>query len=817
MIKNRTYTIENQLLNYELLSSYISLFWNDVFSPLVLKGADKHLMLMVKVSFDTPKFDYAYRSLGHLRCVNHNEQEQFTDYLSERLTYLNESYSSNSLNKIHFSYIVKDGLAPDNSRRLLQPITESNLNFHRFNNLELPVSMIPSDFGAIISISKHETFTRHIVTNGPRIYQIDVSLDELVNNVSILGSVQLNWVDTKLAFDVGFKREIGKSTKYFIDGVNVLNKHIHPARAFRKLQGDKYGSTAFVTMDIETINDNGNLIPYLICGYNGVKYITSYAHADPVLVQQELFSYFMDQLLSSSFSTSKLLIVYAHNLTGFDGIFLMKHLLSFGKVEPLLFNGKLKSIKLIIPGGRTVIFKDSYLLLPLSLRKRCLAFKVDLVKGYFPFNLTNIYYTGVFPKFEHWTDISLSEYTELSKTNKGKFWSFQQEAIKYCKLDCKCLYEVLIKFNKLIFNEFKVNIHKSPSLPALAMRIYKTQFMPLNSIYQILGKPEQNIRNSYSGGAVDVYIPHNRITAFIGNIESKFKQLFYYDVNSLYPTIMAKHLMPIGKPIKFVGDIRKMEPDAFGFFYCKITSPDNLNHPILQRRIKTSEGIRTIAGLGSWTGWISSLELDNAVKYGYQFEILNGYQFERGDLFSGYVNKLYQLRLQYPKPHAMNLIAKLLMNSLYGKFGMKLETTVVDIFDCSTPEGSKLFENALEAYGETIHDYINLDGCFVIVRDSRVDIKYSEDQDMYHGLEVNIAIASAITAAARVQMSVFKNNPLFNLYYTDTDSIVIDKQLPESMVGNKLGQLKLEHVVNRAVETYKFIILFYKRSIYFNK
>ena len=232
MIKNRTYTIENQLLNYELLSSYISLFWNDVFSPLVLKGADKHLMLMVKVSFDTPKFDYAYRSLGHLRCVNHNEQEQFTDYLSERLTYLNESYSSNSLNKIHFSYIVKDGLAPDNSRRLLQPITESKLNFHRFNNLELPVSMVPSDFGAIISISKHETFTRHIVTNGPRIYQIDISLDELVNNVSILGSVQLSWTDTKLTFDVGFKRDIGKSTKYFIDGVNVLNKQVLFSKAF---------------------------------------------------------------------------------------------------------------------------------------------------------------------------------------------------------------------------------------------------------------------------------------------------------------------------------------------------------------------------------------------------------------------------------------------------------------------------------------------------------------------------------------------------------------------------------------------------------
>jgi hypothetical protein len=30
MIKNQTYTISNQLLNYQLLSSYITMFWNEV-------------------------------------------------------------------------------------------------------------------------------------------------------------------------------------------------------------------------------------------------------------------------------------------------------------------------------------------------------------------------------------------------------------------------------------------------------------------------------------------------------------------------------------------------------------------------------------------------------------------------------------------------------------------------------------------------------------------------------------------------------------------------------------------------------------------
>ena len=358
---------------------------------------------------------------------------------------------------------------------------------------------------------------------------------------------------------------------------------------------------------------------------------------------------------------------------------------------------------------------------------------------------------------------------------------------------------MLIKFNKLIFNEFKVNIHKSPSLPALAMRIYKTQFMPLNSIYQILGKPEQNIRNSYSGGAVDVYIPHNRITAFIGNIESKFKQLFYYDVNSLYPTIMAKHLMPIGRPISFEGDIRKIEPDAYGFFYCKITSPDNLEHPILQRRIKTSEGIRTIAGLGSWEGYIFSGEMDNAVKFGYQFEILKGYEFKKGNIFSDYVNKMYELRLQYVKGHPMNLIAKLLMNSLYGKFGMKLDSTIIEMFDTSNETENKLFKDMLEAYGETLQDYIQLDNHFLTIRKSMLNYKYNEDDDMYHGMDVNIAIASAITAGGRMWMSVLKNNPKFNLYYSDTDSAVIDRPLPSFMVGGELGQFKLEHIIDRAV------------------
>lgn len=69
---------------------------------------------------------------------------------------------------------------------------------------------------------------------------------------------------------------------------------------------------------------------------------------------------------------------------------------------------------------------------------------------------------------------------------------------------------------------------------------------------------------------------------------------------------MLNNPMPVGKPTAFLGNIREFNPQAFGFFYCKVTTPELLEHPIIQRRIKTENGLRTIAGLGTWIGWIFS-------------------------------------------------------------------------------------------------------------------------------------------------------------------------------------------------------------------
>jgi len=108
-------------------------------------------------------------------------------------------------------------------------------------------------------------------------------------------------------------------------------------------------------------------------------------------------------------------------------------------------------------------------------------------------------------------------------------------------------------------------------------------------IPQLSGKIAEDIRQGYTGGAVDMYIPKS----------IPGKNVNCYDVNSLYPFQMNEHLMPTGTPSYFTGDIRKIDPNAFGFFYCKIIAPDNIKHPIIQTHVKTKNGIRTVAPIGN--------------------------------------------------------------------------------------------------------------------------------------------------------------------------------------------------------------------------
>jgi len=238
---------------------------------------------------------------------------------------------------------------------------------------------------------------------------------------------------------------------------------------------------------------------------------------------------------------------------------------------------------------------------------------------------------------------------------------------------------------------------------------------------------------------------------------------------------MKSFKMPIGNPTYFQRDIRKFNPNAFGFFYCKIMAQEGLLYPILQVHHNSKDGqLRTIAPLGEWEGMYFSEELYNAENFGYKFEVLWGYLFDKDYIFKEYINDLYNIRLNYPKNDPMNLTAKLLLNSLYGRFGMHDNFNILEFVN------QEIFEKLTNKSNIKIENITQLGSKFLVSYNGN---KMDVDKELNN---VNISIAAAVSAYARIHMSQFKNNPnLPNLYYTDTDSIYLDGPLPKNFISDR--------------------------------
>ena len=143
----------------------------------------------------------------------------------------------------------------------------------------------------------------------------------------------------------------------------------------------------------------------------------------------------------------------------------------------------------------------------------------------------------------------------------------------------------------------------------------------------------------------------------------------------------------------------------------------------------------------------------------------------------------------------MNLICKLLLNSLYGRFGME------DLFINNKIISKKDYLEFENKYKDGIKDLIDLGENYLVqFKTLQGELKTNLD----NGREthnVNISIAAAVTAYARIHMSQFKNRPkLPRLYYSDTDSLYFDGPLPSEFVDpTRLGALKLEGIYDEAV------------------
>jgi hypothetical protein len=250
--------------------------------------------------------------------------------------------------------------------------------------------------------------------------------------------------------------------------------------------------------------------------------------------------------------------------------------------------------------------------------------------------------------------------------------------------------------------------------------------------------------------------------------------------------------MPVGNPIYLEGDI-SIDKKPFGFFEVKVTTPKNLKYPILPTRKKIDGVFKTIYPLGKWKGVYFSEEIYNAMKYGYKFEFLRGYVFDKAEIFKEFVDNLYEMKSNSEKGSPDYIISKLLLNSLYGRFGMSpyKEKHII----LSSGEASEYYQKyrvtnviPLKNINKEIISYID-----------DITIKH---RDYSPKMNISVPIASAVTAYGRMHMSYYKmmcERLGIILFYSDTDSLYLDKALDNKYIGKGLGQLKLEHIFDKAI------------------
>jgi DNA polymerase type B, organellar and viral len=570
---------------------------------------NEHVYLLPKIIFN----DNQVITLSSMQIINKSVKDQLSLFLKDRLQISTEAYKSIPISSIVFSYGIRLGeITPTVGQK-----QDKNIKYQVYYRNELPIAMVPEDYGLILS-QINNTYTISVnrgKLNAIIILTIKNKGDQTVNHIKYFKNNNLlfTWTDNIISFEEKkFIRKIGKSIIHYENGEFSLYTTIKKTRPIIKKQIiEDQLNNRFITMDLETITVNNKLIPYLLCWYDGAKAVKKSYFLVPLneikdlnyFSSVELDQYILDMVLDAMkdicIRKYKGYKIYLHNFSKFDGYFLTKQLSQLGIVKPIIHKGRIITTKFkfkLYESDYSVTFMDSYLMLPSSLKNLCNSFNIPLLssKSIFPFLLDNINYQGVVPDFKYFKGINLLEYENYKEQweNNNKIWNFKEEAIAYCYLDCISLYQILIKFSQLIFDKFKLNITKYPTLPGLAFNLFKSRYLKKNTIHMLSGEIANNIRMGYTGGAVDMYLSK----------PIRNSKIYAYDVNSLYPFVMKNFMYPIGSPTYFKGDITKIESLPFGFFYCKISSSSHIQHPILQAHVRGKEGTRSVFPRGNWEG-----------------------------------------------------------------------------------------------------------------------------------------------------------------------------------------------------------------------
>jgi hypothetical protein len=416
---------------------------------------------------------------------------------------------------------------------------------------------------------------------------------------------------------------------------------------------------------------------------------------------------------------------FAHN-AGYDWRYILRYLLDHRdlyKPEFSLRNdNSIFAIRVLVLATQSeksptyLQMRDSYAIWPHTLRELANSFCPDFPKGEIDFG-------------------------------RETFNPDKRAHVEYAQRDVEVLVRGLRKFNSVISEQYGVNL--SGTVASTAMRAWE-RMLDKKVSYWNPKSHEQFVRKSYFGGLV--FLTRNDVV----------KDAKTYDINSSYPYQMREHGAPYGA-VRFV---RLFDNSRPGIYDVTIGAPENLRVPIIPKRHIRGRLNSVLWPRGIFRTHATSIELDFALARGYRlYEIHEGRVWDSViHPFDDFVTKAETIRAGF-KGRTEEKVAKLIQNSLYGKFGARRERRALyAAADIDNFEGLEAFDE----YG----DYY-------------VKTEYAED------LCVLPQWAVWITAHARLHLlkTIYDTLGVEAVVYGDTDSITCLGEIP---TGKAYGEFKLE-------------------------
>lgn len=316
--------------------------------------------------------------------------------------------------------------------------------------------------------------------------------------------------------------------------------------------------------------------------------------------------------------------------------------------------------------------------------------------------------------------------------------------------------EITRKFADFLQKNFNnIGCQLKPTIASTSMDLFKRKY--LNQEFYMPKIEDIDIqKNAYYGGRTEIF-----------NRGYNDEQINIYDFNSIYPYVMKINTFPNPNYMRRYLRIKYSQiRDYDGITNVNLYCPKTV-FPILPVRNE-----KLIFSQGYISGYYTNYEIRKAKEFGYKIiSIKDGYIYLKNImLFDKFIDDLYNLRMKYKSNNSsMELIPKILMNSNYGKYGMRLDNK-------TEIKHSSLLnkKESLESKRMGLSDYY------------RIDKKFNDNNKPQY---INPIWSLYTTAYARMLLSEKISDIIDNVFYIDTDSIFTTKILTNS---KKLGDLKLE-------------------------